>query len=385
MTTQRLLLVLLAAVACGLPAARAADDQDTPKFIERGGVRFFIKEKRMEIDGKITITEGPIELLACSRGGKEHESIVSAPAKPSTVKFFATLMGLKEGTPDGTEKQRGSPVEITVRWKAGGKTVTRRADELIWNVIDKRPMKQTVWVFVGGRIARNPGATKKVFLPDMEGSIVTTWSDLNAVFKLPSKLAENDEAFVARKENLPPQETPCTMIISRATWPEPARNALGGRVIDLNVSAGGRLLFDNMPLGPNPAAEIKAHGAKKENSRDTYVLIYDHGAPAEAGIVALNAVAEAGIRLSSIRTTRMRDKIRVAALLQVKGDEVQFGDGLSAEKARAAISAAAADGPVGVTVRIEKGASYTAIARALEPMKGIGNAVIRLIWEEPTG
>jgi hypothetical protein len=383
--TRRFFLAALFA-GCGVSGSATAGAAEQPQFIERGGVRFFIKEKRLEIDGKVTLVEGPIELLACARGGKEHESIISAPCKPSTVKFFATLMGLKEGTPDGRKAQRGSPVFIHVRWQDGEKTVTRRAEELIWNAIDKRPMRLTPWVFVGGRIVRSAEGKRKVFLPDAEGTIVATFRDLNGVFKLPLKLAVNDEAFVARKEMLPPQDTACTMIISRGTWPSARRNARGGRIIEINVSGGGRVLFDGVAYHDEMAAEntlvekMKTHRADKANAKDTYVLTYDHGAPPAAGMVAFAAVEKAGLRLSEISTRRVSEDIEDRLRVVVTGDRVQFGEGLSAEQVRAAVSAAAKDKPFGILIRIRRGASYAAITKALEPLKEIENVAVRLVW-----
>ena len=83
-------LAALGSVCLGRPACGA--DAGGAGVITRGGVRLYPKQRRIEMDGKFCLTEGPIELFACARGGKEYESVISLRVKPSVLHLFLVMM-----------------------------------------------------------------------------------------------------------------------------------------------------------------------------------------------------------------------------------------------------------------------------------------------------
>jgi len=57
------------------------------------------KEKAVLIDGQISLREGMLEMFACTRNTKEHESVVSANTKAYLVHAALLRLGAEPGTP----------------------------------------------------------------------------------------------------------------------------------------------------------------------------------------------------------------------------------------------------------------------------------------------
>ncbi len=77
--------------------------------------------KKVVMAGEICQTNAPLEMFACTRGTKEHESIVSVPAEAYIVHAALLRVGAKAGKPveflPKYVPATGSEIEITVRWK----------------------------------------------------------------------------------------------------------------------------------------------------------------------------------------------------------------------------------------------------------------------------
>lgn len=105
--------VLLAALAAlylsasGVEPACVAEEQQTPspaleeaiKKLKMPGVAIHLKDRCVDIDGKICLEKGMLELVACTRGTKEHESIVAIDARPMHVHTALLLLGAEAGSP----------------------------------------------------------------------------------------------------------------------------------------------------------------------------------------------------------------------------------------------------------------------------------------------
>ena len=77
---------IFGAIVIGLAAAvSGAGEPATAQPVKMGGVTLDVAKRRIEISGEICLAEGPIELLACARGGKEYESIITLDCKPSDL------------------------------------------------------------------------------------------------------------------------------------------------------------------------------------------------------------------------------------------------------------------------------------------------------------
>lgn len=69
------------------------------------------QDKRIDIEASICLDKGMLELIACTKGTKEHESIVAVSARPAHIHAALLLIGATKGNPamrkliDGQEKR----------------------------------------------------------------------------------------------------------------------------------------------------------------------------------------------------------------------------------------------------------------------------------------
>jgi len=398
---QLLCLVASLAAFCGPGALCAAAGDAAP--ITRSGVRLYVKEKRIEMDGKFCLTEGPIELLVCAKGGKEYESVISVEANPEILHFCLLLLKLKPGETgpkfqgDPDRVPTGSPVVVRVRWKDKDGVKTVRAEQLCWNMIDKRTMLKTPWVFVGSKKVKDPDTGKTVYWANVEKSLITVFRDPFAVLDLPLSLGADDDAYAVNKQLVPARETPCTVILTPAEKVRPRRNAAGGRIFVVDVTAGGRALIDGtQPLKLAEALKKMAGDAPKDSCEVTI----DHG-PAAGAAAAFEALDAAGVKIESVRTARLRPGVKDLITVTVSAGGLRIkGKKMSGEQVKAAVRALAADekGPppkdagapaeplktIGVHLDVKKGATLKQVAEALRACTGIEGVILRLTWGDQT-
>src|SRR5262249_47527761 len=87
--------VLVASVLGAPPATQPAGK--VVRFAD--GVTIDWGRRQVEIDSQVVLREGVLELLACSRGTKEHESILQVRAQPLNVYQALGMLGLPDGQP----------------------------------------------------------------------------------------------------------------------------------------------------------------------------------------------------------------------------------------------------------------------------------------------
>ena len=76
------------------------------------GVTINVQERCVDVHGSVCLHRGTLELVACTKGTKEHESIVAIEAKPMHLHAALLLLGAKPGSP-ATRQQLGDQAE---RW-----------------------------------------------------------------------------------------------------------------------------------------------------------------------------------------------------------------------------------------------------------------------------
>src|SRR5690606_32839766 len=111
------------------------------------------KNKRVIVGGQVCLTRGALEMFACPKGTKEHESIVSLNAKAYQIHAALLAIGAKPGrtvqySPEYIPAD-GSRIEVLVQWKGeDGKVRVVRAQEWIRHVKTSKEMSHD-WVFAG--------------------------------------------------------------------------------------------------------------------------------------------------------------------------------------------------------------------------------------------
>ena len=63
------------------------------------GITLNLEERCVDVNATVCLHEGLLELVACTKGSKEHESILSIAARPMHIHMAILLMGASPGTP----------------------------------------------------------------------------------------------------------------------------------------------------------------------------------------------------------------------------------------------------------------------------------------------
>jgi hypothetical protein len=89
-------------IAADLPSGTAETppakqpDEDRVDF---PGIKIDRKRRCVDIEATVCLDEGSLELIACTSGTKEHESIVAVKARPKHVHLGLLLIGARNGKP----------------------------------------------------------------------------------------------------------------------------------------------------------------------------------------------------------------------------------------------------------------------------------------------
>ena len=76
------------------------------------GIKLNLEERCVDVNATVCLHEGLLELVACTKGTKEHESILSIAARPMHIHTAMLLMGAIPGTPAMRKVQEG----VRTRW-----------------------------------------------------------------------------------------------------------------------------------------------------------------------------------------------------------------------------------------------------------------------------
>jgi uncharacterized repeat protein (TIGR01451 family) len=183
------------------------------------------KNRRVVFLGGVCLRQSPLELFACLRSSKEHESVLSVPVKASFVHAGLLAVGAEPGAPAVFQPTyvpaHGTEIEVTVAWKdAKGQRQTARAQDWVRDVKTQKAMAYP-WVFAGSRIITNAVTGEVAYQADREGDFICVSNFPAAVLDLPIPSSSNNEEllFEAFTEHIPPKGTPVTVILT----PKPAK------------------------------------------------------------------------------------------------------------------------------------------------------------------
>jgi hypothetical protein len=126
-----LVAVLFSNVSSGTEPA--SDQKPVPrkpagKNVNLPGLAINVQERCVDIEATTCLEHGMLELIACSKGSKEHESIVAVEARPMHIHTALLLLGANNGNPamsrpvhdQGTRwvhvPPRGDPVDVYVQY-----------------------------------------------------------------------------------------------------------------------------------------------------------------------------------------------------------------------------------------------------------------------------
>lgn len=163
--------------------------------------------KNLILGGQICFREGYLEVFACPRGTKEHESVVSVNCSARNAHAALLALGANPGHPadfmDGYKPASGPVIRIDVAWMEDGKKVLRRAQELVLSGPDRKMMEQD-WVFGGSQIFTDE-VSGEVFYSGDGGEFICLSNFTTATLDLPIASSESNAElmFQANTDRIP--------------------------------------------------------------------------------------------------------------------------------------------------------------------------------------
>jgi hypothetical protein len=176
------------------------------------------KEKTVIVDGQISLREGMLEMFACTRNTKEHESIVSANTRAFLVHAALVRLGAEPGHPaqfvPEYKPPAGTEIDVVVHWlDETGKPHQIRAQEWVKDVRTDQAMKQP-WVFAGSRFWKDQETGTEYYQAE-GGDFICVSNFGTAMLDIPIESSQSNQelAFAAFTERIPPLGAPVRLIL----------------------------------------------------------------------------------------------------------------------------------------------------------------------------
>ena len=194
------------------------ESPDLVKLSKKHPVWLDTKRKAVVMDGEVCLREGQLEMFACPKGTKEHESIVAIDCLPEEVHAGLLAIGGKPGTPVRFDPEyipaTGQVVDVFLLWKdAEGKTQQAKAQDWIKHMKTGKSMEND-FVFAGSGFWTDEETGKKHYQAN-GGDFICVSNFPTAMLDLPvkSSQANADLLFHAFTERVPPKGTKVRVVL----------------------------------------------------------------------------------------------------------------------------------------------------------------------------
>lgn len=199
------------------------------------------KRKLVVVDGKVVLREGQLEMFACPKGTKEHESIVAVNSKAQFVHAALLAVGAVAGKPVQFDPKyvpaSGTTIDITILWKdKDGNRQKARAQDWIKHVKTDKAMSYD-WVFGGSGFWTDDTGRRYYYGDDGDFICVSNFGSAMLDLPVESTQANADLLFVAFTEKIPPQGTPVRLVLAPRLSKPAAKEAAPGK--DAKAPASG--------------------------------------------------------------------------------------------------------------------------------------------------
>jgi hypothetical protein len=176
------------------------------------------QHKLLVVGGEVVFREGMLEMFACPKGTKEHESIVAINCKAQFVHAGLLAVGAVTGHPVRFHPEyapaTGTTIDIWIRWEdAQGKKQEMRAQEWVKNLSTGKPLEYD-WVFAGSGFWTDESTGQKFYFGD-SGDFICVSNFPSATLDLPIKSsdANSELAYGAFTERIPPLGTKVRLVL----------------------------------------------------------------------------------------------------------------------------------------------------------------------------
>ena len=200
--------------ASGIRAAEGASSAATagrPSTLKPLGSVWIDQANRSVVaTGSVNQAVGLVELLACGRGGKLHESVLMLELNPLDLQTALILLGAKGGRPMkdvGVEPPEGTALGMDIVWTQGVHEVSVPAGDLIMNVQRNKETLSNRWIFTGSVVAQGK------FMATEQQSWIATYWDPWAVINLADPAGADDTLIFVNTNKVPAVGTPVRAVI----------------------------------------------------------------------------------------------------------------------------------------------------------------------------
>jgi hypothetical protein len=197
------------------PAAAPGLRRLSPKF----PVWIDAANKRVVLVGEICLREGQMEMFACIKNTKEHESIVAVPTEAYIVHAGLLAVGAEPGHParfrPTYQSATGTVIEIRLYWSdAAGKRHEAKAQDWLKNLRTEKNLEQP-WVFGGSGFWTDPMNGERHYQAE-DGDFICISNFASAMLDLPIESSQSNSSllFEAITDRIPPKGTKVTLVLT---------------------------------------------------------------------------------------------------------------------------------------------------------------------------
>jgi hypothetical protein len=201
-------------------AAATGDEENKPALHELAPKLWIDKaRKRVVMVGKVCLQQGQLEMFACPKDTKEHESILSVPVEAFKVHAALLAIGAEPGKPvqfvPEYRPATGTEIDVSLYWTdESGKRRGAWAQDWVQDSRSGKALKQP-WVFAGSVFWVDEQTGKRDYLAN-HGELICVSNFSSAMLDLP--VESSDKAgqllFNAYTKRIPPLDTPVTIVLT---------------------------------------------------------------------------------------------------------------------------------------------------------------------------
>jgi hypothetical protein len=200
------------------PAAVAANPPGLTRLSPKFEVWIDKQNKRVVMLGDVCLREGQMEMFACIKNTKEHESIVSVPTEAYIVHAALVAVGAEPGHParfrPAYQSATGTVVEVSLYWSdSQGKRQAANAEDWLKNLRTGKPLDQP-WVFAGSAFWTDTSGQRHYQAED--GDFICVSNFPSAMLDLPIESSQSNSAllFEAMSARIPPKGTRLSLVLT---------------------------------------------------------------------------------------------------------------------------------------------------------------------------
>ncbi len=232
------------------PAAPPSADAPPPAAppLKLPGLTIDSKQRCVDVEATVCLDQGALELIACTKDSKEHESVIVVGARPIHIHTALLLLGAKNGSPpmrrpineEGTRwvdiPPKGDLIDVFLVFKdAAGKLTERPISDFITRSAEhahgpggdpadgeQLPRFPHTFIFAGSLLIDN-GPGPKDYLAERSGHVISIATFGDELLCLPDVHSQDNGALMWSIDptHLPKRGTPVTLRLRIKKEPDP--------------------------------------------------------------------------------------------------------------------------------------------------------------------